>query len=82
MKELTCQERLKKLNLYSLKYRRRRGDLIQMYRLRYNMDNIAFEDLFTKSNNKRTRGHDSKLVKQHVKKDQRKFNFTNTKQSD
>ena len=46
LKNLNYHERLKKLNLYSLAYRRRRGDLIQVFKLMHSIDNVDYSYLF------------------------------------
>ena len=60
---LTYCERLTKLNLFSLAYRRRRGDLIQVYRILNSIDNINANDFFIPMGITRNRGHDQKLTK-------------------
>ena len=66
LKNLNYHERLKKLNLYSLAYRRRRGDLIQVFKLMHSIDNVDYSCLF-EINNTTTRGHKLKLKKQFCK---------------
>ena len=59
------KDRLTKiLNMFSLAYRRRRGDLIQVYKLLHNVDNVKADYLFH-INDSITRGHDLKLKKEH-----------------
>ena len=60
---LSYSERLKFLKLDSLCYRRRRSDLIQVYRIIKSVDNINSASFFTLSQNQRNRGHSLKLVK-------------------
>ena len=60
---LPYSDRLRHLKLDSLKYRRRRADLIQVYRIIYEVDKIDTNDFFTLSENHRTRGHQKKLLK-------------------
>ena len=55
--------RLIALNLYSLTYRRRRGDLLQVYRILNSIDNITATDLFSYMGISRTRGHNMRLKK-------------------
>ena len=43
---LSYDERLHYLNLHSLKGRRLRGDLIQMYKIYKNLDDVEINDLF------------------------------------
>ena len=46
LSNLSYPERLDKLNLFSLSYRRRRGDLIQVYKIMHSIDHIRYQDLF------------------------------------
>ena len=55
--------RLRTLKLDSLRYRRRRADLIQVYRILQGTDNIDSNIFFTMSGDQRTRGHNKKLSK-------------------
>ena len=62
---LTYGERLKSLKLTSLKYRRRRGDIIQLYRLIHGFSRSTITiPLFNNTSNAVTRGHSLKLEKQ------------------
>ena len=60
--ELSYPERLRELNLTTLYYRRKRTDMIQVYRIVHNIDKIDY-DLFFIKNDNGTRGHDEKLDK-------------------
>ena len=71
----TYEERLKELNLYSMEYRRKRGDMIQVYKILNQMDRIEPSTLFTMSQNT-TRGHSKKIFKQRFEKELRKFTFS------
>ena len=76
LKNLNYHERLKKLNLYSLAYRTRRGDLIQVFKLMHSIDNVDYSCLF-EINNTTTRGHKLKLKKkQFCKTNCRKYSFS------
>ena len=57
------EERLKALNLPSMFYRRRRGDMIQVYQILHGGVNIAAEKFFEPAGTDRTRGHSWKLTK-------------------
>ena len=76
LKQLSYKERLKRLDLFSLTYRRKRGDLIQMFRLIQGLDNIDINDIVTFDTNSTTRGHKYKLKKRQVHKDSRKYYFS------
>ena len=55
-------DRLKMLNLPTLKYRRKRGDLIQVFKIFNGLYDINWEDFFTLDINRthNTRGHSKK----------------------
>ena len=61
LKNLTYKERLRILHLPSLKYRRIRGDLIQVYNIVTGKDEDDYFHHFFKLNPNSTRGHDLKL---------------------
>ena len=73
LSHLPYLERLKSLNLPSLKYRRTRGDLIQVYNLLKHIPNTSLLKL---SNTKHTRGHEFKLYRDISETDSRKFSFS------
>jgi hypothetical protein len=57
LKEKPYHERLKSLNLYSMEYRRQRGDMIQTYKLLHDIDRVDKKNLFlrgTEHKNERT----------------------------
>ena len=66
IKDLQYVDRLNHLNLPSLRYRRRRGDLIYTYRLFHNMLDMDSSSLFTLRSSSITRGHDLKIYKPHA----------------
>ena len=55
-------ERLRALNLPSLEYRRRRGDMIQVFKIIHGLDRIP-SDTFFEHSSANTRGHSLKLTK-------------------
>ena len=78
LSDLSYPERLRKLNLPTLAYRRVRGDMIQAYRLMNDIDGYdkSLPSLLQMSNTG-LRGHSKKLYKQRANKNIRKFYFTN-----
>ena len=62
------QERLSKLSLPSLVYRRQRGDLIFLYQLINQHFNIDINDFFRYQTYTTTRGHNYKIYKPHAKR--------------
>ena len=76
MQNLTYEERLRKLKLPTLAYRRLRGDMIETYKiLTEKYDRQACEGFF-ELNTTSTRGHNLKLAKRHCKTNVRKYSFT------
>ena len=71
IRHLSYEQRLRILNLPSLKHRRLRGDMINVYRLLHNMFNLDQAQFFTIDASSRTRGHSFKLYKQQLFKDVR-----------
>ena len=57
------EERLEALKLPSLFYRRRRGDMVQVYQIFHGGVDLAPEEFFTATASDRTRGHPWKLKK-------------------
>ena len=51
IKDLSYEERLRELNLPRLEYRRRRGDLIQMFKILYGIDDIDSSKFVTLNEN-------------------------------
>ena len=62
LKHLSYQNRLKNLKLPSLAHRRRRGDMIQCFKIIKGLDDIPCDKFFTFAES-RTRGHCYKLIK-------------------
>ena len=62
-KYLSYPERLRKLGLPSLEYRRERSDLIQVYKILNDIDKVNKDKLFTLSAFGATRGHPKRYLK-------------------
>ena len=67
MENLTYQERLENTGLYSLECRRKRGDLIETFKIVKELEGIDREKFFPFSQNTRTRGGPYKLSKERFK---------------
>ena len=67
-------DRLKKLNIPTLAYRRVRGDMIQMYKLHYGFHDKSLPDMFTQ-NTRASQGHNKKYKVKGSTKNIRKYNF-------
>merc|ERR1711867_86219 len=76
LKKLPYSERLKILDLPSIKYRQIRGDLIQTYKIINNIDNLKPGDFFTINLNN-TRNANFKLFKEFAKTNTRLNFFSN-----
>ena len=76
IQHLQYPERLKQLNLPSLQFRRKRGDMIQVFKIINNIDRVNVHHFFQTVDNRATRGHPHKLYKHHAKKDCRRKFFT------
>ena len=63
---LDYPSRLKRLNLPSLVYRRRRADVLQIYRILSGIDHLNSNLIVQLDNSNRTRGHSKKLIKPRV----------------
>ena len=59
--ELSYEERLQRLKLPSLRYRRMRGDLIQLYKIVHKIDNLDHKKFFAFSHVNFTRGDKFKI---------------------
>ena len=78
MADLSYQERLIKLKLPSLEYRRLRGDLIEVFKILHDFyDPVTTKSLFVRSGTDRTRGHNLKLTKHRTHTRQFQNFFTN-----
>jgi len=80
VKKLHYEERLRRLKIPTLKYRRIRGDMIELYKIftgKY--DNNTTEWITGKCIERQhdTRNHRFALQQSHVHYDMRKFNFSN-----
>ena len=73
---MSYENRLQYLNLYSLKGRRYRGDLIQVYKIFHGLDDVKPDTLLPLSNYEGTRNQLFKLRTRFAKTDMRKFSFS------
>jgi ribonuclease P/MRP protein subunit RPP40 len=63
LRELTYPERLRRLKLPSLSFRRKRGDMIEVYKILHGLYNINPSHFFERMDESSTRGHSLKLKK-------------------
>ena len=65
MKQLSYEQRLDYLGLWSLELeeRRNRADLLEVFKMYKGWSTISFDSMFTLMSNSRTRGHTAKMAK-------------------
>ena len=76
LKHYSYQERLQKLNLPTLSYRRKRGDMIETYKYLNELYNTDHKWLHM-DNTSSTRGHSKKLNKLRCNTELRRHSFSN-----
>ena len=79
IKGISYEERLHRLNLWTLEERRNRQDLIEVFRICKGLSRIRSEELFHfDDSGKGTRGHSLKLVKtRYCTRNSRRYFFSN-----
>ena len=65
---LMYEERLERLNLFLLQYRRMRGDMIDTYKIISDLEDVNSSQFFTRSDINNLHGHSLKLYKEHFRK--------------
>ena len=61
MKGLSYEERLRSLGLYSMEFRRMRGDRIEIYRILRSLDRVDVDRMFPLVEKTRNKGHNLRL---------------------
>jgi len=64
IRKLRYEDRLKYLGLFSLRRRRKRGDLIETFKIMNQMENLDSKTFFIRSSTNQLRGHSFKIYKQ------------------
>ena len=77
LRERSYEERLKETGLFSLRRRRLRGDIIEMFRIYKGIDKVDFRELFSPNNEDRTIGHKAKVYKKRSRLEVYRNFFTN-----
>lgn len=78
LKELSYEDRLKRLNLPTLAYRRVRGDMVETYKILCGVyDQEVCDDIFRLRSDSATRGHSKKIFKNYTRLMLRKNSFCN-----
>ena len=75
LRDMSYEDRLKSLDLPTLKYRRIRGDLIQLFKVVHNIDNLNAAHFFKFSHNTSTRGDKFKIYQERYNTNIRKNYF-------
>ena len=79
MKDKSYEERLQRLNLWSLEERRNRQDLIEVFKICKGLSRIRSEELFNFDNrDKGTRGHSQRVIKRWKQLDQEAVDATSS----
>lgn len=76
LQNMSYEDRLRQLNLPTLNYRRKRGDIIQTFKIIHKIDDISMDKFFSFSTNSVTRGHSLKLRKPRANKSVRNNSFS------
>ena len=76
LQSLTYEERLARLGLWTLKERRNRADLIEVFKMANNLSPIPLSNYFELHTDGRTRGHSLKLIKHRCKSEVRQHFFS------
>jgi len=78
LRKCSCPARLRKIGIMSLKDRRLRGDMIEVYKLLMGKEQIDYIKQFFRlaENHYGVRGHEKKLSKDRSRLDTRKFFFS------
>jgi hypothetical protein len=78
LKNMEYADRLRKLQMPTLKYRRHRGDTIETFKIMPGIyDKEVTDGMLELDENTRTRGHEKKLKKMHCKLNICKYSFAN-----
>ena len=76
LRHLPYKDRLEALQLPSLSYRRRRGDMLQAFKILKGIDRVDPGQFFVSADQSNTRGHSLKLVKQRARFSLRQNTFS------
>ena len=76
LSDLSYEERLEKLGLFKLSDRRKRGDMIFLYKIINGLVDIDHHSLFTMKTGGITRGHPFKLLDDRSNKDRRRYYYS------
>ena len=77
LKDLSYEERLKRLNLTTLETRRIRADMLEVYKIFHGMEGLDGNKFFELNSDSKTRGHQFKLYKKSFRTNYGKYSFGN-----
>ena len=77
IKDLPYEQRLRELKLPTLSYRRKRSDIIEVFKIMKGFDKIDMNQFFTLNKREGSRGHTLKLVKPRAISKLRQHSFSN-----
>ena len=79
LSKLSYEERLQRLRLPTLSYRRYRGDMIEVFKITHRLyDGYVTAGFLQEQKDSKTRGHKYSLSKKHSNLNMWKFSFTNS----
>lgn len=74
--DVSYEDRLKELNLPSMEYRRKRGDMIQCFKIMNGLVRMEVKELFNPIPSTNTRGHNQRVLRQRSNKAARAKSFS------
>lgn len=78
LRDYSYPERLRRLRMTTLAFRRHRGDMIETWKILHGKYNrAASQGILRRGTNMRTRGHKLRLEKGHCNRDTRLYSFSN-----
>ena len=76
LKDIPYEDRLKKLDLFKLSDRRKRGDVIFLFKIVHKLVDINASNFFAMNLNSKTRGHPYKIMQERSNTDKRRHFYT------
>jgi len=76
IRQLSYEERLRRLRLWTLEERRNRADILEVFKMKAGLSDIPLCTFFKLTSDSRTRGHSWKIVKRRSSLDIRKYFFS------
>ena len=76
LRDMPYEDRLRELKLPSMEYRRKRGDMIQCFKIMKGLVRLDANKIFTPIPSTNTRGHDQRVLRQRAHKSVRAKSFS------